>query len=258
MMFFSIFILFLMKKSWSLRILIGIIIAIYLFNALLGIVRTVWVMLIIGSFYLLLQLDRRSMLKLIGIGLLSIAIVLSGIQLLFPRFLDLAWNYKFASIFEWSVEGDRSNATRTLEIINVTDYVFKNIAFIQGMGLGAWWDDTARRLLPDFGSGLMYKTRYHTTHMWYVTQFLKIGLVGMIFYWYAIVKIFVTGTKFVKTMAWDSWEKCVLLGLNVGLLCAFVSSADFVRLFLIIGINIGIMASYISMSSSRYQLNKLQ
>jgi hypothetical protein len=94
--------------------------------------------------------------------------------------------------------------------------------------------------------------------MWYVTQFLKIGLVGMIFYWYAIVKIFVTGTKFVKTMAWDSWEKCVLLGLNVGLLCAFVSSADFVRLFLIIGINIGIMASYISMSSSRYQLNKLQ
>ncbi len=245
MMFFPLLVLFLKKKSWTLRIVTAAILAVYMFNALVGVVRTVWVMLIIGTLYLLYQLDRRSRYKLIGIGTLSLVGVLSVIEIFFPRFLALAWNYKFASIFDWSIGGDRSNATRSIEIINVTDYVFRHFAFVQGMGLGAWWDDSARKLLPDFGSGHMFKTRHHLTHMWYLTQLLKVGMVGMVFYWYAIYRVLAESLKYVRAMSWNRWEKCVLLGLNVGLLCAFVSSADFVRLFLVVGINVGITASYI-------------
>lgn len=251
MMFFPLLLLLLKRKSLPIRICFTIILSIYLFNALLGIVRTVWVMLIIGNLFLLYQLDWKTRYRLMVVGLLSIIVVLSGINLLFPRFLKLAWNYKFASIFEWSVQSDRSNATRTIEIMNVTNYVFRNFAFIQGMGLGSWWDDSARKLLPDFGSGYMFKTKFHTTHMWYITQLLKIGIVGLLFYWYAVYKIFIIGYDFIKTMTWQSWEKCILLGLNIGLLCAFVSSADFVRMFLVIGINIGIIARYIYEENSQ-------
>jgi hypothetical protein len=248
MMFFPLVLLLLKTKSVTLRIGIAVVLLIYSFNALLGIVRTVWVMLIIGLVFLLFQLDRPSRYRLIGAGSLALVGVLSIIEIFFPRFLALAWEYKFASIFDWSISGDRSNATRTLEILNVTDYVFRHFAFIQGMGLGAWWDDSARRLLPDFGSGHMFKTRFHLTHMWYLTQLLKIGLVGMTFYWYAVYRVFTEGLRYVKTMPWGRWEKSTLLGLNIGLLCAFVSSADFVRLFLVIGINIGMTASFIHLN----------
>lgn len=251
MMFFPLLILLMTRKQRFMKGIIAVILAVYLFNALLGIVRTVWVMLIIGGGYLLFQVDRRTKAKLIGLVAFSLIIVISGIQLLFPKFLDLAWNYKFTSIFNWSLVGDRSNATRILEIINVTNYVFRHYSFFQGMGLGAWWDDSAHSLLPDYGSGFMFKTRYYGTHMMYVTQLLKIGIVGLIFYWYAIYRIFSASAKYIKKMEWHKWEKSVLLGLNVGLLCAIVSSADFVRLFLIMGINIGIIAAFTNVMTTQ-------
>ena len=187
-----------------------------------------------------------------GAGL-GLSVVLSVVAIYYPRFLSLAWNYKFASIFEWSVEGDRSNAIRVVEIINVVHRVFSNFAFLQGLGLGAWWDDSVRRMLPDASSGFMFKTRYHTTHMWYLTQLLKIGTVAMAFYWWSLYKIFRNTELFLKTIGWDRWEKCVVLGLNVGLLCAFISSADFVRLFLFVGIAIGLTSRFMTFESSGFQ-----
>lgn len=245
MMFFPIFILILKSKSRSLKILLIMISVVYWFNSLVGIVRTVWVMLILGTIYLLTQLDRKSQLRLILWFTTVLATCLIAVASLYPKFLALAWNYKFASIFIWSIEGDRSNATRTLEIINVTDYVFRNFAFLQGMGLGAWWDDSARRLLPDMGAGILYKTRFYKTHMWYLTQFLKLGIVAMFFYWFCFYKIFQEVAKRIRSVSWDRWEKSVVMGLNIGLLCAFISSADYVRLFLMIGVNVGLTASFL-------------
>ena len=134
-----------------------------------------------------------------------------------------------------------------MEIINVVYRVFSEFSFIQGMGLGAWWDDTAHKLLPDYGSGFMYKSRYTTTHMWYLTQWLKLGLVGLAVYWSALFMMFRRTSRYLKTMAWTQWEKGVMVGLHIGLLCAFISSADFVRLFQFVGINLGMTASYIAL-----------
>lgn len=245
MLFFPLLILMLHKASLTLKLLLGMILLVYLFNSLIGIYRTVWVMLMVGLFYLIIKLEADKRILLILSGILVLALILFVIEQLFPKFLSLAWNYKFASIFEWSVEGDRSNATRRLELVNVTSHVFKNFAFLHGMGLGAWWDDSARRLLPDLGSGFTYKTRYYNTHMWWLTQFLKLGLIPLIIYWLSVYKMFHSIEMFVKKMSWDNWEKSVLMGLNIGLLCSFVSSADFVRLFLMIGVNLGISTSYI-------------
>ncbi len=247
MMFFPFIILILKHRSRILKVFLLLIAFIYLFNSLLGIYRTVWVMLIVGSFYLLSQLDHASRWKLIIWSAVGLGSALLVVATLYPRFLLLAWNYKFASIFIWSISGDRSNATRSIEIINVTDYVLRHFAFLQGMGLGAWWDDSARRLLPDAGSGFTNKTRFHTTHLLVLSQFLKLGIVAMFFYWTSIYKMFKEVSDHVKTMSWDRWEKSVVLGLNIGLLCAFISSADYVRLFTMIGVNIGVTASFLSL-----------
>jgi hypothetical protein len=245
MMFFPFLTLFIRKKSLSLRTALATILIVYLFNSFAGLYRTVWVMLILGTLYLLFHLERPVRIRLLLIMSVVISVSLTFISIIFPRFLHFFLGFKFASIFDWSVEGDRSNAMRILETINVTHHVFGNFAFLQGMGLGAWWDDTARRLLPDWGAGFTYKRRFYSTHMWYVTQFLKIGLIGMAFYWFSIFKIFQRSLSYIRSMSWEAWEKCVLVGLNVGLLCAFISSADFPRLFLFIGVNIGMTSSYI-------------
>ena len=257
MLFFPLLLLMLNKISSILKVFMGFVLLVYIFNSLIGIYRTVWVMLLVGLFYLIIQLDNKKRIILILSGSLVLGSVLILIEGLFPKFLSLAWNYKFASIFEWSLEGDRSNATRRLELINVTNHVFKNFAFLHGMGLGAWWDDSTRKLLPDLGSGFTYKARYYNTHMWWLTQFLKLGLIPMILYWLSIYKIFHRIALFVKAMSWNEWEKSVLLGLNIGLLCSFVSSADFVRLFLVIGINIGASASYIYLNNQKIGVSNI-
>jgi hypothetical protein len=245
MMFFPFAILILKSKSRSLKILLIALSFVYLFNSLLGIVRTVWVMLILGTIYLLTQLERKARVKLIVSYATALAICLAAVAMLYPKFLALAWNYKFASIFVWSIQGDRSNATRTLEIINVTTYVFRHFAFLQGMGLGAWWDDSARRLLPDMGAGILFKTRFYKTHLWYLTQFLKLGAGAMCFYWFSVYKMFQRVATQVREVSWDRWEKSIVMGLNIGFLCALISSADYVRLFLVVGINIGLTASFL-------------
>jgi hypothetical protein len=247
MMFFVLLLLLLRSKSLAHRIGYLSLISIYLANSLLGIYRTVWVMLIFGLVYLLAQLESRKRWQLTFSIVAILAIVLYYVSLMYPRFLKLAWTFKFASIFDWSVHGDRSNSTRLLEVTNVLDRVFSQSAFLQGMGLGAWWDDSARRLLPDFGSGFTYKTRFTTTHMWYLTQILKLGFIGTCVYWWSMYKIVHSVAKYIRTMSWEQWEKSMMLGLNVGLIAAFLSSADFVRLYQVIGINLGMTASYMSL-----------
>lgn len=91
------------------------------------------------------------------------------------------------------------------------------------MGLGAWWDDSARRLLPDMGAGYLYKTRFYKTHLWYLTQLLKLGAVATAVYWFYVYRIFQRIAVQIRRLSWDRWEKCVVMGMNIGLLCAFVS-----------------------------------
>lgn len=232
------------KSSLTAKLLIGATTLVYLFNALLGIYRTVWVMLIVGTLYLMVRLSARERVRLVAAAAAVLALTVVVISVFFPRFVDLAFGFKFISIFEWSISGERSNATRVIEVINVVHRLFANFAIFQGMGLGAWWDDSARRLLQDYGSGFTFKWRYHTTHMWYVTQLLKLGLIGTTIYWIAFFRIFRFNSRNIVKAAGRTWEDHVALGLLVGLLCAVVSSADFVRMFLVMGINIAVLTSH--------------
>lgn len=250
MMFFPFLLLLMRRRSTLLRILLAALIAAYLINSMLGVVRTVWVMLVLGTLIMLVLLPRHSRAVLsvvLGVGL-TFAVGVAAT--LYPRFLELAWSFKFASIFDWSVYGERSNSTKLLEIVNVWNHVFDNFAFLHGMGLGAWWDDSARRLLPDGGSGFTYKSRFQTTHMWYVTQFLKLGAIAMVVYWGALWHILRTWLRGIRSLPWERWETQVLMGWLIGLLCAFISSADFVRLHLMIGLNIALALRWLTFDRS--------
>lgn len=251
MLFFPLVLFMLRGSSFILRLFFGLTALVYVFNSLLGIYRTVWVMLILGTLYLLMHLNARERWKLAGAGTFVLLVVVGAISVMFPRFVDLAFGFKFMSIFEWSTGGDRSNATRILEVVNVGHRLLAHSALFHGMGLGAWWDDSAARLLQDYGSGFTFKWRYHTTHMWYVTQLLKLGLIGTVLYWFAFYRIFRFNLRSWRRAATRSWEGQAVLGLLVGLLCAVVSSADFVRMFLVMGINIGILTSYATLHADR-------
>jgi hypothetical protein len=250
MLFFPLAVLLLRSKSARVKILLGATAVVYLFNSLIGIYRTVWVMLILGTLYLMLHLSAGERFRLVGAGVGFLALVVVVISLMFPRFVDLAFGYKFLSIFEWSTSGDRSNATRMIEVFNVVHRLFANFAIFQGMGLGAWWDDSARRLLQDYGSGFTFKWRYNATHMLYITQLLKLGLVGTLLYWFAFVRIFRFNSRSISAAAARGWEGQVALGLLVGLFCAVASSADFVRMFLVMGVNIALLTSYATLFGS--------
>ncbi len=251
MLFFPLVLFMLRRKSLIPRLFFALTALVYVFNSLLGIYRTVWVMLILGTFYLILHLSARERWKLAGGGTIVLLMVVGAISMMFPRFVDLAFGFKFLSIFEWSTGGDRSNATRMLEVVNVGHRLLAHSALFHGMGLGAWWDDSAARLLQDYGSGFTFKWRYHTTHMWYVTQLLKLGLVGTVLYWFAFYRIFRFNLRSWRRAASRSWEGDAVLGLLVGLLCAVISSADFVRMFLVMGINMGILTSYAMLFTDR-------
>jgi hypothetical protein len=245
MMFFPVLIVFLKNKSTILKIFLFSIIFVYLFNAFVGVVRTVWVMLGIGFIYLFFQLERSARIKLVLWPLAIGVIALLTIAAILPRFLTMAWSYKFFSIFSWSIYGDRSNAIRTLEIINVGHYVFDHFSFLQGRGLGSWWDDSTRRLLAAGAStGFMYKTRFYNTHMYCLTQLLKLGAIATGIFWFSFYKMFRHVKSRLDQVPWNQWEKYIVLGLNIGLLCGVISSADFVRLFLMMGVSLGICASY--------------
>jgi hypothetical protein len=246
MMFFPFLLLVLRRGNILLRLAMAAIIAIYLVNSLLGIYRTVWVMLILGMLILLFLSPRHTRAVLAAVLSVGLTLAIAAAAVMFPRFLELAWSFKFASIFDWSVYGERSNSTKLLEIVNVWHYVVGQFAFFQGLGLGAWWDDSARRLLPDGGSGFTYKTRFQSTHIWFVTQFLKLGAIAMLVYWGALWHILRTALRGIRSLPWDRWETQAMLGWFVGLLCAFISSADFVRLFLMVGVNIAVMIRWIS------------
>jgi hypothetical protein len=246
MMFFPFLLLLLRRGNAWLRLGLAAIIAVYLVNSLLGIYRTVWVMLILGILILLVLLPRHSRAVLSVVLAVGLSLAIGVAAFLFPRFLELAWSFKFASIFDWSVYGERSNSTKLLEIINVWNYVIGHFAFLQGMGLGAWWDDTARRLLPDGGSGFTYKTRFQGTHIWFVTQFLKLGAIAMMVYWGALWHILRSSLRGLRSLPWDRWETQAMFGWLIGLMCAFISSADFVRLFLMVGVNVAVLARWIS------------
>ncbi|MFZ4618996.1 MAG: hypothetical protein ACOYNS_00445 [Bacteroidota bacterium] len=252
MMFFSLFALILYRKNTALKIAVGLIVFLYLFNSLIGIYRTVWVILILGTMYFFTLLTPMVRRRTSVYMIVFISLALMIISAIFPRFLALAWNYKFASIFEWKVEGDRSNATRVIEIMNVFDYIFRHYSFLQGLGLGAFWDDAARRLLPDGGSGFMFKTRFYTTHMFMLTQFLKLGFVATFIYWFSIGKLFLYILRRIKAIPWERWEKCILIGMHVGFFCGYISNADFVRMFLLMGINLGLTARYFSLEDEQF------
>ena len=250
MLFFPLAIIFLKNKSFAAKAATAVVLFVYLFNALIGVVRTVWVMLIIGGIVLFMNLDRPTRKRALLWGTAFVICALTAISVILPRFITMAFGYKFLSIFEWSILGDRSNATRTLEIINVFSYSYNHFSFLQGRGLGGWWDDSVRRLLPDLGSGFMYKKHFYGTHIFALTQYLKLGLIGTGVYWYAVVGMLRDIHQNSMHIDSTSWKHWVIIGLGVGIVSALVSCADFVRTFLMIGVALGICASGFVLFSS--------
>lgn len=229
------------KIIWWVRSALALVIIIYLFNSLISFGRTIWVVLPLVGLYLFLELDKSARKRFALYALIGLGLSLCLVILMFPRFFDLAV-WKVSTIFDWSLSGDRSNATRTLEILNIGYRLLDNYSLFHGMGLGAWWDDGAFPLLPDAGSGFIGKSRFYYAHLWIIEQLLKIGLIGVIIYWLMLTKFFLRArTRYRQLPAEHPW-RIYLLGLNAGFMALMLTSTDFVKVFLIVGVVLGMIA----------------
>lgn len=244
MMFFPLVILLFHTMKTRYRSLIILCVSVYLANTVMGMVRTVWVILAVGMIYLFMQLDRKYTLRISGFIIVLLLMFVVALELIFPTSMEYLWKVKFLSIIDWNFSGNLSNAIRMVQIVNVWDWVISNFAFLQGMGLGAWWEETARRMLPNVSTEYHLRAHFRKTDVLIVTQFLKIGLIGIIIYWYTIYKIVRDTKALINQIPYEDVDRKILLGLLIGLMCGFLSQADFVRLFLMIGICVGIIASY--------------
>jgi len=216
----------------------------YLTHSILGVGRTLFVVFGVCFFLVARNLEKKERRQIAKFAVIFSIIFVPFTISLFPRFFEFAFFYKFLSIFDWSVAGDRSNATRTLEIYNVLYRVFEQTSFVFGMGLGSWWDDRFLRLLPDAGSGFDFKPRHFGTHLWPVTQILKIGFVGLAVYWYSMGKMLLRMNSIHKQIDRTTSDHSLYLGLFIGLIAALMISADFIRLFMFVGIAIALLARY--------------
>ncbi len=214
---------------------------VYVFNALISFGRTVWVILLFLTVYYLFTLDRRSRRSFVVVLSATSLVALALVLTLFPRFFALA-SWKFRTIFDWSVQGDRSNATRTLEVLNIFSRLFEQGALFHGMGLGAWWDDRYYTLLPDGGSGFAGKSRYYMAHLWVVEQMLKVGLMGLVVYWYAVVRIVRTAYRHQQALPANSPQRALMLGLSAAFLAIMLTNTDLVKVYLLLGIVLGLLA----------------
>jgi len=226
--------------SW-LKVFLAASLTVYVFNALISFGRTVWVILMFLTVYYLFTMDRPTRRVFIGVIGATVVVALTLVLTLFPRFFALA-SWKFQTIFDWSVQGDRSNATRTLEILNIFSRLFEHGALFHGMGLGAWWDDRYYALLPDAGSGFAGKTRYYMAHLWVLEQMLKIGLVGVAVYWYAVLRIVRTAHVHLRSLPVTSPDRMLLLGLSSAFLAIMFTNTDLVKVYLLMGVVLGLLA----------------
>lgn len=226
-------------------------VAVYLLNTVLSMVRTTWVLLFAGLVVLLTHIEFPERLKIIGTVLLLLGTFIVVLNIVIPSSVEYLWEERVMSIFEWNYSGNLSNAMRLIQITNVWDRVMSHYAFIHGMGLGAWWDESARRMLPNESSEYHLRAKYRRTDILMVTQFLKLGLIGMVVFWWAAYKIFDTAVKFSSSLSKNTVEYAVVLGFSIGLFFAFLTQADFVRTFLIIGVGVGIIARLDSLSADR-------
>jgi len=226
------------------KLLMPIPMVLYLGHTLLGVGRTLYVIIFFCSILVFFELQKRQRIRFILEGAAVTISLVVVVLAVFPRFLEYAVGYKILSIFDWSTSGDRSNATRTLEILNISHRIIVEGAILQGLGLGAWWDDSFARLLPDGGSGFAFQSRFYIAHLWIVEQLLKLGVIGTAVYWNCIYKMIRLSRKTAHSLQHGDPDRGFLIGLFIGLIASFLMSADIVRLFLFIGIGFGMVAAY--------------
>ncbi|TAK60583.1 MAG: hypothetical protein EPO24_06550 [Bacteroidetes bacterium] len=126
--------------------------------------------------------------------------------------------------------------------MNITYRLFDQMAIFHGMGLGAWWDDKVYSLLPDAASGFMGKSRFYVAHVWIVQQLLKIGLIGVIIYWWTMFRMFRKTMQISKLIARKDFKRMLLIALNASFAGLMFASTDFPKVFLIVGVILGVIA----------------
>ena len=237
---------FMMRKRASIvmKAVLFITSLVFFAHTLLGVGRTLYVIYPVGFVMAFFEFNRGEKIRYLTGFVLVFTVLIIMLSTFFPRFLEYAFGYRALSIFDWAISGDRSNATRTLEFLNMTHRLLDQGAFLQGMGLGSWWDDRFYHLLPDWGSGFTFKSRYYFGHLYFVTQLLKLGLVATVIYWFCIFKMLGLAHRAGASLDWRDKNKPLVLGIYIGLVAAFMMSSDFVRLFLFYGIGLGVVASY--------------
>lgn len=237
------------EKRRYVKLLYLIPLFLFLLNSLTNVGRTVWLLLIVSFGYLLYEAGFRRGIKILLLVTLILVLVIGYLQVQYPRFVSFA-RWRLVSTLNLSISRENlSNATRVMEIKNILHRLFKYASFIQGMGLGAWWDDQ-RYLLPagDVASGFVGKTRFFHTHLWFLTQLLKIGLVGTVIYWTLISKmLWITRRKFL-TLKRSNPYRLRLLALNVIFFNLAFCAAGFLRLFICMGVILALMARGICIS----------
>ena len=225
------------------RLLFGLLVLLYILITIAGLGRTILVLFLFSTIYMIFEMTSNARLKFfVTLFVVLISIVLY-FQFLQPKFLE-RFSRHFGSIFNLAVSQENlSNATRIVEIKNIVNRLFVNASLLQGMGLGAWWDDKIYKLPPfDFGSGFIGSNRYFYTHLLFLSQLLQIGLIGTIIFWILMGKMFFYTREVFKRLSENYSEKALLLGLNIVYLNFALCMANYLRVFFFIGLFLGLIA----------------
>jgi hypothetical protein len=243
-MFYPVFTYLVWKEEKPIRKLLYLIpIFVFILNILASVGRTVWLLLIVSLGYFLVEARLKRGVKILFIVILAIVLLTTYLQMKYPKFIDFA-RWRLTSIINLSISQENlSNATRVIEIKNIFHRLFNYASLIQGMGLGAWWDDRYITLPPgDVASGFIGEKRFFHTHLWSLTQLLKIGLIGTAIYWIVILKMLaITRRRFAQLESPNPY-KLELLALNIIFFNLALCGAGFLRIFICMGVVLALIA----------------
>jgi hypothetical protein len=216
---------------------------IYIFDIIVNQARTIWLLFVFSLVYFIGILDLKRRIIISAVIVVLITGTIAYFQTKQPKFWTLT-KWRISSLVDVSsTQRNLSNATRVAEVKNVIRRLIDHASFVQGMGLGAWWDGTEYRLPPgDWGSGFIGETRYYYTHLYFLSQLLKIGLAGTIIYWVLIVRLLWFSHRLYRKTPKQNPLAISLLGLNIAFFHLAFCMASYLRVFLFMGLILALIA----------------
>ncbi|MDP2806516.1 MAG: hypothetical protein Q8O74_00065 [bacterium] len=204
--------------------------------------RTTMVLLVMQIALLLIYISSRTRLWLslfLSSVVFSIILYLIALQ---PELAKFYW-WRVSSIFTWKSSelghGGQalSNTVKVLEIKNIYTLLRHEGALLLGLGQGASWT-TKYYHIPALYLNDAYapgEVKHYSTHLQLLSQLLKMGIVGVVFYWTGVVGSLVQMFK-----ASLHYKKDALIIVTLGMIPLLFNMSNYERLYLFTGLLFGI------------------